>query len=85
MGRLVKMPASDAEVAFVVSDDFQGQGIGTEFMRLLIQFARNESLTALQAIFVAENQAMRRLCLRFGFHILESSGNEITARLVLKK
>ncbi len=54
-------------------------------MRLLIQFARNESLTALQAIFVAENQAMRRLCLRFGFHILESSGNEITARLVLKK
>jgi acetyltransferase len=85
VGRLVKFTArADAEVAFVVSDDFQGQGIGTELMRLLIQFARNECLHALQAVFVAENQTMRRLCLRFGFQIAESIGNEMTARLSLQ-
>jgi acetyltransferase len=86
VGRLVKLTTcGDAEVAFVISDDFQGQGIGTEFMRLLIQFARDQCVTTLQAIFMAENEAMRRLCLRFGFQIVEGSGNEITARLVLKK
>ena len=52
-------------------------------MRLLVPFARDEALTALEAIFVAENQAMRELCQRFAFQITESSGNEITARLML--
>ncbi len=84
VGRLVRLTTcGNAEVAFVISDDFQGQGIGTELMRLLIEFARNECLAALQAIFLAENQPMRRLCLRFGFQIANSAGNEITARLAL--
>ena len=84
VGRLVKLSTcGEAEVAFVVSDNFQGQGIGAELMCLLIQFARNESLTSLRAVFVAENEAMRGLCLRFGFQIAESCGNEITARLAL--
>ena len=48
VGRLVKAKGGkEAEVAFLISDAYQGKGIGHEMMALLLDFARDEQLTAL--------------------------------------
>src|SRR5258708_4897577 len=45
VGRLIKLNAqNEAEVAILVSDQYQKQGLGTELMRRLIQIARDQKL-----------------------------------------
>ena len=85
VGRLVKAAGGkEAEVAFLISDAFQGQGIGRQMMALLIDFARDEQLTALTATFIRENLPMRRLLERYKFEITDDLQEESsTARLEL--
>ncbi len=52
---------STAEVAVVVRDDFQGQGIGTELLRLLLILARQMGFSALTATVQADNSAIFRM------------------------
>ena len=56
-----------AEIAFVVIDDYQGQGIGTLLMRHLAVIARKAGLKALIADVLPENAAMRKVFGKFGF------------------
>jgi len=85
VGRLVKATGGkEAEVAFLISDAFQGHGIGREMMALLLGFARDEQLTALTATFIKENLPMRRLLERNKFQITDDLQEESsTARLEL--
>jgi acetyltransferase len=85
VGRLVKSTrAKEAEVAFLISDAFQGRGIGHEMMGLLLDFARDEQIAKLTATFIRENLAMRRLLERFHFEITDDLEDESsTARLKL--
>ena len=85
VGRLVKATGGkEAEVAFVVTDAVQGQGIGREMMSLLIEFARDEQIAVLNATFLRDNMPMRRLLERFKFQITDDLQEESsTARLVL--
>jgi acetyltransferase len=53
--------AAVAEVAIVLRDDYQGQGLGTQLFDLLLQVALVRGLKQLQAVTLAENAAMRRL------------------------
>ncbi len=86
VGRLVKSPGGkEAEVAFLISDSYQGRGIGREMMSLLIDFARDEQLTALTATFIRENLPMRRLLERYHFEITDDLQEESsTARLIIE-
>jgi len=73
VGRLSKSRiAKEAEVAVLVSDRYQGQGLGTELLRRLIEVARDENLQKVLAHVLLENLAMRALADRFGFKIRES-------------
>jgi acetyltransferase len=85
VGRLVKSGnGKEGEVAFLISDANQGQGIGREMMSQLIEFAKDEQLTALTATFIRENTPMRRLLERFKFEITDDLQEESsTARLEL--
>lgn len=68
VGRLIKsQTASDAELAAIVSDAYQGRGIGTVLVSRLIGFARDEGLTVLSAFCLPENTAMQELLKRLGF------------------
>lgn len=74
VGRLSKSrTANDAEVAVLVSDRYQGHGLGTELLRHLIQVARDEKLQEIIANILPENLAMRALANRFGFKTRESN------------
>lgn len=52
---------NSAEVAVVVRDDFQGQGIGTALLRLLLILARQMQFSALTATVQADNTTIFRM------------------------
>jgi ribosomal protein S18 acetylase RimI-like enzyme len=66
-GRYVVVEPGSAEVAFIVIDGYQGQGIGSHLMRHLAGIARDAGLTELIAEVLPENTAMRMVFSKFGF------------------
>jgi ribosomal protein S18 acetylase RimI-like enzyme len=66
-GRYVVVEPGSAEVAFIVIDGYQGQGIGSHLMRHLAGIARHAGLTELIAEVLPENTAMRKVFSKFGF------------------
>jgi RimJ/RimL family protein N-acetyltransferase len=68
-GRYIVVQPGQAEVAFVVVDAYQGQGIGKILVRHLLDLARQAGLRELIAEVLPENVAMRRVLSQFGFQI----------------
>jgi|SRR3954447_2452622 RimJ/RimL family protein N-acetyltransferase len=66
-GRYIVTELGKAEIAFVVIDDYQGQGLGTFLMRHLSVLARAAGLKELIAEVLPENAAMRKVFSKFGF------------------
>jgi len=66
-GRYIVVQPGQAEIAFVVVDAYQGQGIGTILMQHLAVLARGAGLDELVAEVLPENTAMLKLFKRFGF------------------
>ena len=58
-----------AEVAIVVRDDYQGEGLGTVLFDLLIQVAMVRGLKRLRAVSLAENEAVQRLVRHTGLPV----------------
>jgi acetyltransferase len=70
VGRVTKNRVEpEGEVAVLVSDPWQKQGLGAELVRRLIEVSRAEKLSRVLAIIMPENQAMRSLANRFGFTV----------------
>jgi acetyltransferase len=68
VGRLRKIPGSnDGEFAVLVSDDLQGQGLGTELVRRLVDVGRQEKLSKIIGDVLQDNVVMRRVCEKLGF------------------
>ncbi len=57
------------EVALVVRDDFQGQGVGRELLGYLTHMARQQGLLGFTAEVLVENTPMLRLFEKMGFDI----------------
>jgi len=72
-----------AEVAFVVIDAFQGQGIGTLLARHLIAMARMAGLRTLTAEVLFDNTAMRKVLASCGF-LVERSPDPQIVRLTMQ-
>jgi RimJ/RimL family protein N-acetyltransferase len=66
-GRYIVVQPGQAEIAFVVVDAYQGQGVGTILMRHLAVLARDAGLKELVAEVLPENTAMLKLFKKFGF------------------
>jgi ribosomal protein S18 acetylase RimI-like enzyme len=66
-GRYVVVAPGQAEVAFLVVDGYQGQGIGSALTRHLAGLARQAGLKELIADVLAENTAMLKLFKKLGF------------------
>ncbi|HET9183174.1 MAG TPA: GNAT family N-acetyltransferase [Candidatus Angelobacter sp.] len=81
VGRLVRTPTSNtAEVAFVVADAYQGRGLGGYLLQKVIEIARTEGLTGLEAEVLADNHEMIDLFRRTGFHFTLPDGGTVMAR-----
>jgi len=84
VARMVKSREDNsAEIAIVVNDRFQRQGLGTELVRRLVDVARAENLGSLVANFLAENRYMRWVLERLGFRMAPSAAGMLVAVLDL--
>jgi acetyltransferase len=73
VGRLTKQPGrNEAEFAMLVIDDYQGEGIGTELLRRLVDVGEDEGLDRITADILRQNRAMQRVCEKLGFKIIHS-------------
>ena len=66
-GRYIVVRPEQAEIAFVVIDAYQSQGLGTILMRHLAGLARDAGLKELTAEVLPENVAMLKVFRKFGF------------------
>jgi acetyltransferase len=83
VGRLSKMPHGQrAEIAVLVSDLYQRQGLGGELVRRLIAIARDEKLLEIVANILPENLGMRALADRFGFQTRPSMDSTMLAAVL---
>jgi acetyltransferase len=84
VGRLTKAPhGSQGEVAILVADRWQNQGLGTELVRRLIEISRDEKLLGVEVNIMPENRSMRSLAERLGFEF-RSTDDPSTLTAVLK-
>ncbi len=84
VGRLVKMHGTNTgEFVVIISDLWQGQGMGRELTKRLIQIARDEKLSCLEADMMTENVAMQAVCKKLGFK-LEKGNTEPAIHAALK-
>jgi len=76
-GRYIVTEPGKAEIAFVIIDDYQGQGLGTLLMRHLSVLAREAGLKELIAEVLPENAAMRKVFGKFGFQPRRGSDPQV--------
>ncbi|MGE3178784.1 MAG: bifunctional acetate--CoA ligase family protein/GNAT family N-acetyltransferase, partial [Vicinamibacterales bacterium] len=70
VGRLMKLHGSrEAEFALLIADAYQGQGLGPELLRRLVQVGRDEKLARIVASIDLENREMRVVSERVGFTV----------------
>jgi acetyltransferase len=68
VGRLNKLHAgNEAEVAVLVSDNYQNLGLGNELLARVVQIARDEKLGRVSAEMLPDNVAMQVITKRLGF------------------
>ncbi|HVZ61575.1 MAG TPA: GNAT family N-acetyltransferase, partial [Terriglobales bacterium] len=68
VGRLIKLHGrNQAEVALLISDKYQRQGLGTQFLKMLTQVGRDENLECITAYMQPVNLSMQALVTKNGF------------------
>jgi len=83
VGRLNKLQADkEAEVAVMVSDQYQHRGLGTELLRRLIHIARDQNLCRLVAEVLRDNLVIQTIFRRLGFR-LHLMGDPASVQAVL--
>ena len=84
VGRLIREENSkEAEFAVLISDKFQGHGLGTELLKRLIEIARADGLDRVMAEILGENRQMIEICKQLGFHLEYAGQNVVKAELDL--
>ncbi len=66
--RLSKMHGlNEARFSILVSDPVHGRGLGKEMMRRLVEIAKQEKLSHIEALITPDNEAMKHICGQLGF------------------
>lgn len=73
----------EADIAIVIADDWQGQGIGMRLLSALIDLARQSGIRRLYGSTLSENRGMLGLARRFGFRLSKQAGAAIITDLSL--
>jgi acetyltransferase len=78
VGRLSKLrTANEAEFALLISDHFQGKGLGTTLLERLIEVGRDEKINRITGDILSENVEMQRICERLGFRLMRETGDPV--------
>ena len=83
VSRLILEPSKRrGEFAVVVADKYQGKGLGTKLVDMLIEFAREKGVETVYGTIMSENIKMAQLCEKLGFTTRREQDN-IAAELKL--
>jgi acetyltransferase len=78
VGRAIKIHGtSEAEVAVVISDQWQGRGLGKELLARLLIVGADEKLTKLTADILPDNRGIMRICEKLGFTLKHSLDDDV--------
>ncbi len=84
VGRLTKLRRrNEAEFAILVSDQYQGHGLGTELLRRLVEIGRDQKVDRVIGYIASENTAMLRVAQRLGFR-LRRTGEDTEVEAVIE-
>lgn len=75
------LDTDEAQFTMLVSDGWQGQGLGLELMQRLIGICQQEKISRLTCTFASDNGAMTKLCTRLGFELLQGKDGLTRAAL----
>ena len=65
----LSLQGREGEFAILISDEYQGRGLGSEMVARLLEVARDEKLDRVIAGILPENQAMQNVCRMLGFRL----------------
>ncbi|GAB4505411.1 MAG: bifunctional acetate--CoA ligase family protein/GNAT family N-acetyltransferase [Anaerolineales bacterium] len=73
VARLSKLHGTNEEARFsmLISDAYQGKGLGKELLTRIIQIGRGERIKRIIALMSPDNEAMKSLCRKAGFSSFE--------------
>ena len=78
VGRMTKIHGTrDAEVAVLISDKWQGRGLGKELLARLLIVGADEKLNRLVADILPDNRGVMRICEKLGFSLQHSLDDEV--------
>ena len=78
VGRMMKIfGTNEAEVAVLVSDQWQGRGLGKELLARLLIIGRDEKLSKLTADILPDNRDVMRLCEKLGFTLTHPADDDV--------
>ncbi len=78
VGRMSKIHGTrEAEVAVLVSDHWQGRGVGRELLSRLVVVGADEKLERLTADILPDNRGVMRICEKLGFSLKHSLDDEV--------
>jgi len=81
---IMNQDLTSGEMAVLVQDQFQGKRLGTKFVELLIEIAKERGLEEIRADVLTENKSMLKVFTRLGFSTRWVSGDTSEAVLKLK-
>lgn len=80
MSRLTKITGTnDSEFALLVSDRFQGKGLGTKLLSLMIEIGQAEKHSVIRAEILSDNFIMQHICKKLGFRIHRLPGETMVS------
>jgi len=82
---IMNQDLTSGEVAVLVQDKFQGKHLGTKFVEVLIEIARERGLEDVRADVLTENESMLKVFRRLGFSTHRVPGGTSEAVLKLKE
>ena len=84
VARLIKAHGIDeAEFAIIIADAWQGQGIGTDLLKLLVKVGRAEKLRRIVGYILSDNTTMIEVSREIGFALHRHAGGEWEAEIRL--
>ena len=78
IGRLIKAyNGSEAQFAILISDQFQGHGLGTQLLSRLVEIGRQEGIDRIIGHILPENYMMQKVSRKVGFDVKYDRVNEV--------
>src|ERR1039457_5668737 len=78
VGRMMKIHGTtEAEVAVLISDKWQGRGLGKELLGRLLIVGADEKLSKLTADILPDNRDVMRICEKLGFALKHSLDDDV--------